>query len=135
VWTFICTGGIQCHQVFSRRNEKPRLLSQVHQPWHTTAFPKVGTDFGTELSGTGVRQPRRCADADLRPYEFVMIVKPEAAIACNARPQQPSLMASVPSGLRSVRVRWGDLRPELVRGLALASLTAPPLRSTSATTL
>jgi hypothetical protein len=23
VWTFICTG-IQCHQVFSRRNENPR---------------------------------------------------------------------------------------------------------------
>jgi hypothetical protein len=24
VWTFVCTGGIQCHQVFSRRNEKPQ---------------------------------------------------------------------------------------------------------------
>ena len=24
VWTFVCTGGIECHQVFSRRNEKPR---------------------------------------------------------------------------------------------------------------
>ena len=23
-WTFVCTGGIECHQVFSRRNEKPR---------------------------------------------------------------------------------------------------------------
>ena len=22
VWTFVCTGGIQCHQVFSRRNGK-----------------------------------------------------------------------------------------------------------------
>ena len=24
VWTFVCTGGIQCHQLFSLRNEKPR---------------------------------------------------------------------------------------------------------------
>jgi len=24
VWTFVCTGGIQCNQVFSRSNEKPR---------------------------------------------------------------------------------------------------------------
>jgi hypothetical protein len=23
-WTFVCTGGIQCTQVYSRRNEKPR---------------------------------------------------------------------------------------------------------------
>jgi hypothetical protein len=50
------------------------------------------------------------------------ILKADATLDCVARPQQPSLMASVPSGL-SEWAWWGDLRPELVRGLALASLS------------
>ena len=46
---------------------------------------------------------------------FACIRKAEAALACDARPQQPSLMASVPSGFQCAG-SVGDLRPELVTG-------------------
>ena len=54
-------------------------------------------------------------------YAIGTILKAEAVLgwACARRPaQQPSLLwvsGKAPSGF-SVRVRWADLRPELVRG-------------------